>query len=218
MSTFDQRQILKMIKNLEKGFARQSKIKKEPKEIKRPFNETIFILHISLSESEPLIWRRIAVPDTITFEKLHNIIQVAFGWDNDHLFEFSHNTGVKIGRKDEYYDDIEPARSKKLFEYLYSWRIFNYVYDFGDYWQLKIKVEKKLERDNNEKYPICLDGEMAGPPEDSGGIYGYYLKLETIKNPNDEEFEEINEWLGDDFDPNEFDKIFINKRLSRFKV
>ncbi|MBE9592266.1 MAG: plasmid pRiA4b ORF-3 family protein, partial [Proteobacteria bacterium] len=45
----------------------------------------------------------------------------------------------------------------------------------------------------------------ACPPEDCGGIWGYAELLEIINNPEHEEYEEMMEWLGGEFDPEHFD-------------
>ena len=81
----------------------------------------------------------------------------------------------------------------------------DYVYDFGDNWEHIIKLEKILPREENIKYPICIKGRRACPPEDCGGIGGYYNLLEIIKNPNHEDYEEMLDWLGGEFDPERFD-------------
>ena len=54
---------------------------------------------------------------------------------------------------------------------------------------------------------------MNCPPEDCGGVWGYEDLLEIIKNPGHEEYEEYMEWLGGAFDPKDFNKDEINKRL-----
>ena len=63
------------------------------------------------------------------------------------------------------------------------------------------------------KYPICLDGERACPPKDSGGPWNYDEFLETLLDPNHEEHEEILEWVGGRFDPEEFDKKTVSRLL-----
>jgi len=66
-------------------------------------------------------------------------------------------------------------------------------------------VEKILPRDKNIDYPICIAGKRACPPEDCGGIGGYENLLEIISDPDHEEYEEMMEWLGGEFDPEHFD-------------
>jgi len=57
---------------------------------------------------------------------------------------------------------------------------------------------------------------MACPPEDCGGIGGYYKYLAAIKNPKHPEHKEILEWMGKKFDPEKFELEKINKALKRF--
>jgi hypothetical protein len=176
--------------------------------------EKIYQLRISLSGSDPEIWRRVLVSGNETLGALHLIIQDAMGWDNDHLHEFI--------MKDAWYADSEAALEGSRNEdraHLYqvaprARSAFVYVYDFGDDWHHKIKVEKVLDRD--ERFlgkPVCVEGERACPPEDCGGLWGYYAKLEVMKNRKHPDYEDVVEWLGEDFDPDELDLDEVNKRL-----
>ena len=45
----------------------------------------ILQLKIVLKGSKPPVWRRFLVKDSMTFHKLHNIIQDVMGWKNCHL-------------------------------------------------------------------------------------------------------------------------------------
>ena len=81
----------------------------------------------------------------------------------------------------------------------------SYIYDFGDYWDHKIQLEKILPREDNVDYPVCIKGKRASPPEDCGGVPGYYELLVIIKDPGHEEYKEMIEWLGVEFDPEHFD-------------
>ncbi len=82
---------------------------------------------------------------------------------------------------------------------------FTYVYDFGDDWEHILIVEKIGEEDKTKKYPLCLAGERACPPEDCGNIDGYYELMEIRKDKNHPEYKErIVEWLGEEYDPDFF--------------
>ncbi|MHC4635987.1 MAG: plasmid pRiA4b ORF-3 family protein [Planctomycetota bacterium] len=89
------------------------------------------------------------------------------------------------------------------------------VYDFGDDWRHEIEVEKVLEPEAGAGYPICLAGELACPVEDCGGPWGYQEMLEILKDPVHEEYEHYFEWLGGEFDPEEFDLEKVNGRFER---
>ena len=88
-----------------------------------------------------------------------------------------------------------------------------YEFDFGDGWEHDVLLEKILPGDEKFKFPICLAGKMACPPEDCGGVWGYADLLEILKNPKHEEYDSYMEWLGGEFDPEYFDKDEVNKML-----
>jgi hypothetical protein len=176
--------------------------------------EKIYQLRISLSGSDPEIWRRVLVSGDTTLGALHYIIQDLMGWDNDHLHEFI--------TKDARYADPESAlEGSKSEGRLHLYQVaprarsaFVYVYDFGDDWHHKIKLEKIMDRDERfSGQPFCVEGERACPPEDCGGLWGYYDKLEVIKNRKHPDYEDVVDWLGEDFDPDAFDVNEVNKRL-----
>jgi pRiA4b ORF-3-like protein len=52
------------------------------------FNE-IATLRIEREGSDPLIWREVEVPTSITLRTLHDIIQATIGWFDYHLWEFT---------------------------------------------------------------------------------------------------------------------------------
>lgn len=67
------------------------------------------------------------------------------------------------------------------------------------------------------RYPFCLAGARACPPEDVGGAVGYENLLEAIHNPNHPQNEEYLEWIGDSFDPEAFDVNAVNRKLRQLK-
>jgi len=170
----------------------------------------IYQLKVTLKRSKPPIWRRLLVSGNSTLGDLHDIIQIAMGWDNEHLHHF------KIG--DVFYEDnpgqdtffnsreshneeayrLEKIIKKEKFR-------FEYEYDFGDSWIHDILVEKILEPEKGEKYPICIAGELACPPEDIGGLWGYYHFLEAINDPKHPDHEDMLDWRGQSFDAQFFD-------------
>ncbi|NLL30844.1 MAG: plasmid pRiA4b ORF-3 family protein, partial [Clostridiales bacterium] len=155
-------------------------------------------IKIELTGSKPLIWRRVLVPEEITFERLHDVIQFAMGWGNDHLYDFNLKeeklritSDEEVIKEFEYYSklkltekndpngyirkrlEIKPKLSSKvkIDKYLIKEKNIEYVYDFGDYWKHNITLEEIIE-DYEYAYPMCIEGEGACPPEDVGGIYG----------------------------------------------
>lgn len=73
----------------------------------------IFQLRISLNGVRPEIWRRFLVEDNISFEKLHNIIQIVMGWENYHLYEFKIGNESIIPEEEGY--NLAEGSFKKLF-------------------------------------------------------------------------------------------------------
>lgn len=182
--------------------------------------DEIIQLKITLESTEPPIWRRVLVEKQITFFELHNIIQIAMGWENYHMFEFTFNK-QRIGEPDDEFDDLDFGSNKVMdaAEVTLESIVTNtkgkisYVYDFGDNWSHKILVEKFLPRDNKISYPICTDGELNCPPEDCGGIPGFYDLLEVIGNKKHPERKAMLDWLGGSYDPAYFDKDEVNEEM-----
>ena len=184
--------------------------------------DEIYQLKITLRGSKPSIWRRVLEERTATFLDLHLIIQSAMGWDNSHLYEFN-VFGTRIADLDPDFDD--DFGMKKLdassitigdtFEE--PGKKFTYEYDFGDGWIHQIAVEKILPRDSKLKYPICIAGKMNCPPEDCGGIWGFYNLIEIMKDKKHPEYQHYLEWLGGKYDPEYFDKEEINLELESLR-
>jgi len=90
---------------------------------------------------------------------------------------------------------------------------FVYTYDMGDFWEHAIVLEKRLPVDPNLKYPACLGGERACPPEDCGGIPGYYDLLEARRDPTDPRHGELLAWVGEEWNPDAFSIDDVNRSL-----
>ena len=175
---------------------------------------------IELSDIEPLIWRLIEVPSTYSFWDLHVAIQDSMGWLDYHLHSFSllpprKRKPVLIGiPDDEYEDNTLPGWEVPLTQFFKEpGDEVAYDYDFGDGWHHRIVLEGIYLQEKEKKYPNCLDGKRACPPEDCGGIPGYYNLLEILDNKRHEEHEDMIHWLSghaknyhpydsESFDPN----------------
>lgn len=189
----------------------------------------IYQFKIMLEGIKPAIWRRIQVPETYTFWDLHVAIQDSMGWLDYHLHQFkitNSRTNEKdiIGIPDDEWEDAVPTLSgwEIPISSYFSLQTKNadYEYDFGDGWQHKITLEAILSLDPNHKYPTCIAGENACPPEDCGGIWGYENLLKVIKSPNHEEYESMMQWLGDNFNPTEFNptSVYFDNPHERWKT
>ena len=173
-------------------------------------------LKVSLVGGKPPIWRRVVVGEAMTLAELHQVIQIAMGWLDYHLYEFE----IKGNR----YTTIDPDTPDSAIASdsvtLRDLRLrrpgtkFRYDYDFGDGWRHVVEVEKVNPIDHASSCPRCLGGRRACPPEDSGGLYGYGRMLHIVNNPQHPEHAELEEWLPPGFDPVHFDLQEVNSRLS----
>ncbi|XZE20681.1 plasmid pRiA4b ORF-3 family protein [Pirellulaceae bacterium SH449] len=186
-----------------------------------PITERLYQFKITLLGYKPLIWRRIQVK-SCTLDKLHEYIQTAMGWTNSHLHQFE-ISGERYGdpdllndsfdKNDSFYDSTSTMlhevipKSGKRFQ-------FEYEYDFGDCWKHEIAFEGCLKSEKGVRYPVCLEGENACPPEDVGGVNGYADFLEAIADPNHEQHEDLVQW-GGKFDPMHFDAVKTTNKIRR---
>ena len=181
-----------------------------------PPKTQIYQIKITLQGSNPPIWRRIQVRGNTPLEKLHDIIQIVMGWTNSHLHQFIVGE-TYYGPPEPYCDDLPMSDETKFRLSRIAKKkgsAFIYEYDFGDSWQHEMLIEK-IVPPGEAKYPVCLAGERACPPEDVGGIWGYEEFLEAIRDPEHPEHESYLEWIGDEFDPEAFDLEEINAALRR---
>ena len=180
--------------------------------------DEIYELEFTLRESEPRIWRRVEVPASIRLSDLHLVVQFTMGWTDSHLHQFAAKNGLRYESKDP---DLEPdpsARDEAKTRLKSLLRTpgdhLRYDYDFGDGWEHDIVLLRCRGQDPAFAYPLCLAGERACPPEDCGGLEGYYSILEIVADPLHEEHEQMKEWLGDGFDPEAFDRDEVNELLA----
>jgi hypothetical protein len=181
--------------------------------------QEIYQLKATLRYTRPPIWRRLLVPAGLTLEVLHDVLQMAMGWYDCHLHEFS--IGQKrFGKPDpeEGFMDLPAVgneRTAHLFMVLGKARAKAiYTYDFGDSWEHVIVVEKVLPPEPGIAYPTCVGGKLQCPPEDCGGVPGYYNLLEAIRDPAHKEHEDMLDWVGADYDPEAFSVDDVNRRLA----
>jgi hypothetical protein len=178
----------------------------------------IYQLKVTLEHSKPPIWRRLLVPGNVTLEKLHYIIQVAMGWTNSHLHQFIVGQTYFGEPHPDYGFEMQDERRVRLSQIAPREGFkFRYEYDFGDSWLHTLLVEKVLGPEPGQQYPVCIKGKRACPPEDVGGVWGYEEFLEAIGNPDHPEHENYLEWIGDEFDPEEFDLEETNEFLRELR-
>jgi hypothetical protein len=186
---------------------------------KVPVPPEIYQIKVTLLGTEPAIWRRLLVPAAMKLEQLHHVLQAAMGWEDCHMHEF--RVGRRLFGQPDPNDrlmgtpTVENERIVSLFTVL--GRVGAkavYTYDFGDSWEHGIVLEKRLPADPNMPSPVCIGGQRACPPEDCGGIGGFYDLLEAISDPNHDQHEEMRDWIGDDFDPEAFSVDKANRILA----
>lgn len=210
-------------------------------------SHAVYEFDLWLESTEPVIWRTIAVSATTTLATLHDIVQVVMGWDDSHLHEFRTRSGQRFEPVSprgmllpEFFLESDGGLDegrvtlRELFKELSA--PLTYIYDFGDTWTHSLKlVATHATAEQFEQIPTCLEGELAGPPEDCGGPWGYGELAELLRTkPSarreseaktggaaeaEEDPDEIDdqearrEWAGD-FDPDHFDLVGIRERLA----
>lgn len=177
---------------------------------------SIYQLKVLVLDVRPPIWRRILLRSDVTLIRLHKIIQALMGWYTYHLYQF-HIAGKAHAPprlEDAEYGKNESVRLKVSTVFARGLDNLLYEYDFGDEWKVSIQLEKELPVSLQKWDAICIDGARRGPLEDSGGPFGYQKKLEIVNEPEHEEYGEVRDWLGNDFDPDEFDIEAMNESLA----
>lgn len=173
----------------------------------------IYQTKITLCGSRPAIWRRFLVKGDTSLDRLHDIIQYVMGWEDSHLHQFTIR-GKRYGIRDEDESERLLDESKYRLSDVISGGRIEYLYDFGDNWEHTLEIETVGPPEGKTRYPICLGGARACPPEDSGGISGYENFLEAIRDPRHPEHNDYLDWIGDDnFDSEAFDVAKVNGLL-----
>ncbi len=185
-------------------------------------NNEIFQFHIALLDSEPLIWRRFQVFGDISFDDFHHIIQDVMGWHHSHLYEFKFKkySIIMPGTETDPLGELNEIYGDELYLYEVLKRAgskFLYIYDFGDNWEHEILFEKRLPADRQKIYPVCIEGEMACPPEDIGGIWLFYERLGIargeVEDVDKEWADHLRTFIGN-YDPEYFNLDEINNNLN----
>ena len=179
---------------------------------RRPRNVHQFL--IVLNNTDPLVWRRLQVPEDYSFWDLHVAIQDSMGWLDCHLHEFkvrdeSNGRLERFGIPDDDFPDEAPCFPSwhgRISDYFVGGaQPASYVYDFGDDWEHAVVYEGAWPATSSSSYPRCLAGARACPPEDCGGVHGYAEFLVSIADPRHPKHSELLEWVGGRYDPDAFD-------------
>lgn len=181
-------------------------------------SDKILELKITLNNIRPPIYRKIQVPDFYTFHQLHHLIQLAFEWENIHMYTFF-DKDSEISAFEDDFSERQPGDAKKIklkerFKSLKD-RLL-YVYDFGDNWEHTVELEKVLDADPSKRYPACISGQRNAPPEDVGGAFGFEDFVEAMNDMKHPQHDDFIEWYGRFFDEMAFSKSKINTRFRSY--
>jgi len=177
-------------------------------------NRGLYQFKVALRGISPPIWRRIQVWEDYTLAQLHRVLQIIMGWESYHLYEFRID-GKTYGNPDLDEREIIDSKRARIRNVLSEVGMeFEYVYDFGDYWQHDLVFETILQPVPDTTYPRCIAGERSCPPEDVGGSGGYEDYLVAMANPEHQEHHEMMAWRGP-FDPEGFSVEKVNGELAK---
>ncbi|MGH2894779.1 MAG: plasmid pRiA4b ORF-3 family protein [Solirubrobacteraceae bacterium] len=169
-----------------------------------------------LGVSKPPVWRRLLVADEEGLDHLHAVIQLSMGWSDYHMHVFATEAG-EYGVPDPELGFLDERRVALLQLLRHPGDRIRYTYDFGDAWEHEIVLEKMIDADPGQVYPMCVAGKGACPPEDCGSVWGYARLRAVLADPSDEEHSSMLEWLelerASDFDAAAFDVDAVNESL-----
>jgi hypothetical protein len=185
----------------------------------------IYQLRAVIRGISPMIWRRLLVRDDSTVAQLHEVLQIAFGWDDEHLNRFEiRGREYAVYREGGGLIGIDARRVRLSDLQLRRLDRFVYEYDFGDSWVHDLRLEATLPINPRTIFSTCVAGKCAAPPEDCGGPHAFMAnrghfaaqgrwqsmeELDDFEEGLDDEFLDSD----DDYDPDRFDRRRINRAL-----
>ncbi|MFN9375315.1 MAG: plasmid pRiA4b ORF-3 family protein [Planctomycetaceae bacterium] len=221
MSEFLDFQIQPLLMDLMSELEREAKREARARLPKPRPTRQLYQFKITLLNTDPVVWRRILVKDG-TLDDLHRHIQRAMGWEELHPHEFvirkKHYANPDILEEDFDEDKCEDSTQTLISAVLPPTNrrfSFQYEYDFGDCWLHEIEFEGRRAIDPDVKYPKCIDGERACPPEDCGGPHGYQALLDDYEEVTADLAGIDLEELGGDFDPFLFSPPAATKAMQK---
>ena len=151
-----------------------------------------YICKIVLEDTHPPVWRRVVVPERITFAEMHEIIQVIFGWEDEHLHDFSIPADhIRIDDGEEFSEEDYNEKDTLVGAFFNNYKWIRYTYDFGDDWRHKINIEKKDDA-YDKRYATLLKFKGNNFMEDSGGV-----------------------WYGENQETEEYNVEYVNRQLEK---
>jgi Plasmid pRiA4b ORF-3-like protein len=181
--------------------------------------DQIAILRIELQGIEPLIWRRVSVRTAESLTYLHHAIQAVMGWLNCHLWAFEANNrrfSMRVPGEPEWNERYENSETTTLGMLLQAGlRRMEYVCDMGDYWEHRVIVERLMASLSEVRYPQFLGGERRCPPEDCGGVPGYYEFMKNVTSKRKDKRAHAVAWYGGPYDADDIGEQTIVAALRR---
>lgn len=203
-------------------------------------------LKVTLIDAEPVIWRRFVIPAGTNFQRLHDTIQFAMGWQEAHLFQFEvEEESLQISGDHEAVDEhqfyLKEFKGKVLTEEEDPYRYISKKLQYNMRKAKNVKIDQFLDKYKSityiydfgdnwehlieveaviENYPVghptLIDAEGACPPEDVGGVYGYREFLMAWKDPKHSEHEHMREWAESQGYKETIDMKLINRWMEEF--
>jgi hypothetical protein len=180
-------------------------------ELRRPKLDELKILRVraDLDDARPPIWRRLDLRSDRTLDVVHQVLQAAFGWTDTHLHRFALG-GSPFDSRSQWFlcpFDVEegegdgvPAADVRLDETLQEpGDSLRYVYDYGDSWELTIRLEDVRPAAADAPTAVAVDGRRAAPPEDCGGVVDAASLAEVVDDPAHFDLDEVNAALRDPY-------------------
>ena len=204
-----------MAKVLKGDFPRSRETAQSPQSEKRVI--PAYELKVAVAFSDPLIYRVLRVPGTMTLATLHEAIQVCMGWDDSDTHQFlvgkifyQSGFGIRNMKRDVEYDEknFQLHQLEEGMQFL-----FTYLYDGGEGWELEITLERIIAEGCAHHYALLIGGEQACPPVEVGDIHSYQLLLSREENGS--ERPSISIPGNQDFRPDEFDDVKIKQLLEK---
>lgn len=169
--------------------------------VDNPVRTDVAVFNVKL-ELESECTRVLAIPIQYTVYDLHMALQRLFLWKEYHLHKFcdydAYDRNLVIDDMELYEYDIEEMEQAERYmtieELLNKSHKFTYYYDFGAGWETTVKLQR-IENNSNERVPHCIAAIGDAPPEDAGGPGGFARIQDIMKNPDNEEYAEMAEWL-----------------------
>jgi hypothetical protein len=178
-------------------------------------SRVVYEIKVRLRGIRPPIWRRLQVTSDTLLWGLHAILQLVMGWEDEHPHRFFIN-GTYYG---------EPGLSPSGLEIVDEESVrlsdvikdegdkFIYQYGSGIGWSHEIKIKKILTSETWHRYPICLEGKRACPPEHFREPWEYREFLKALKDTSRLGDKDKNGSVAEDFHPEKFDRELVHRRL-----